>query len=289
MINSFRDMLFNFWNSPKSMDLLTKVILIIPVFCLIVFLFPWFFSQPSFYLKYLIVDLSENDTPHITNDELKKLVVRELNGTAITSDLSPIYKSVVSHPWVKEATVRRIWPNKILVSLIEHNIVGVWSDGRFVTDVGKLLYFEKLQSESIENEKKCLLVQLDGPPDTGKIVLDRASMISKKASLIGLQLIGIQLTTQYDWKVFFSNGMKMELGGDSIKTPIDERLDNFFNSVGWFSKKIKKDLVSVDLRYAQGFAFEERAKSNIRTIRPNKKKDDLKSCIENHDPEEVIL
>ena len=34
--------------------------------------------------------------------------------------------------------------NKILISLVEHNIVGVWSDGRFVTDVGKLLYFEKL-------------------------------------------------------------------------------------------------------------------------------------------------
>ena len=216
-------------------------------------------------------------------------MIGKLNGTALTSDLSPIYRSVLSHPWVKEATVRRIWPNKILVNLREHNIIGVWSDGRFISQAGSLLRFDKLQSESIRSEKKCLLLQLDGPPGTVLSVLEKARMIYSKASSIGLQPTSLQLSTQYDWRVLFSNGLKMELGGDNLGTPITERLDNFFNSIDWYRENVKKDLVSVDLRYAQGFAFEERQKFNINKTSSNKKINKLKSCIVNNDGNEVVL
>tara|TARA_A100000164_G_scaffold379158_1_gene422707 strand:+ start:1530 stop:2288 length:759 start_codon:yes stop_codon:yes gene_type:complete len=250
---------------------------------------PWFFSQPNFHLKYLILNISSDNVQHVKPKELKKLVIMELNGTALTTDLGPIYKSVLSHPWIKEATVRRIWPNKILVNLVEHNIIGVWSDGRFVTQAGKLLQFDKLQSESINKEKNCFLLKLDGPNETVTAVLDRARMISKKAIKVGLQTTGVQLTNQYDWRVFFSNGMKMELGGENLETPLEKRLDNFFNSIAWVRKKIKKDLISVDLRYAQGFAFEESKISSIKTTRSINNQSNLKNCIDNKVSEKVVL
>ena len=65
-------------------------------------------------IKDLILNINSNDVQHVKPEELKKLVVRELNGTALTTDLDAIYTSIVSHPWIKDATVRRIWPNKIL-------------------------------------------------------------------------------------------------------------------------------------------------------------------------------
>jgi len=259
------------------------------VLCLIITMLPWFFSQPNFHLKYLILNISSDNVQHVKPKELKKLVIMELNGTALTTDLGPIYKSVLSHPWIKEATVRRIWPNKILVNLVEHNIIGVWSDGRFVTQAGKLLQFDKLQSESINKEKNCFLLKLDGPNETVTAVLDRARMISKKASKVGLQTTGVQLTSQYDWRVFFSNGMKMELGGENLETPLEKRLDNFFNSIAWVRKKIKKDLISVDLRYAQGFAFEESKISSIKTTRSINNQSNLKNCIDNKVSEKVVL
>ena len=235
------------------------------------------------------MNISSDNVQHVKPKELKKLVIMELNGTALTTDLGPIYKSVLSHPWIKEATVRRIWPNKILVNLVEHNIIGVWSDGRFVTQAGKLLQFDKLQSESINKEKNCFLLKLDGPNETVTAVLDRARMISKKASKVGLQTTGVQLTSQYDWRVFFSNGMKMELGGENLETPLEKRLDNFFNSIAWVRKKIKKDLISVDLRYAQGFAFEESKISSIKTTRSINNQSNLKNCIDNKVSEKVVL
>tara|TARA_A100001011_G_scaffold229121_1_gene237259 strand:- start:738 stop:1496 length:759 start_codon:yes stop_codon:yes gene_type:complete len=252
-------------------------------------MFQWFFSQPNFHLKYLILNISSDNVQHVKPKELKKLVIMELNGTALTTDLGPIYKSVLSHPWIKEATVRRIWPNKILVNLVEHNIIGVWSDGRFVTQAGKLLQFDKLQSESINKEKNCFLLKLDGPNETVTAVLDRARMISKKASKVGLQTTGVQLTSQYDWRVFFSNGMKMELGGENLETPLEKRLDNFFNSIEWVRKKIKNDLISVDLRYAHGFAFEESKISSIKTTRSINNQSNLKNCIDNKVSEKVVL
>lgn len=289
MINICREIFYKLWNCPNSMTTVTRIVLMFSVLCLIITMLPWFFSQPNFHLKYLILNISSDNVQHVKPKELKKLVIMELNGTALTTDLGPIYKSVLSHPWIKEATVRRIWPNKILVNLVEHNIIGVWSDGRFVTQAGKLLQFDKLQSESIRKEKNCFLLKLDGPNETVTAVLDRARMISKKASKVGLQTTGVQLTSQYDWRVFFSNGMKMELGGENLETPLEKRLDNFFNSIAWVRKKIKKDLISVDLRYAQGFAFEESKISSIKTTRSINNQSNLKNCIDNKVSEKVVL
>ena len=289
MINICREIFYKLWNCPNSMTTVTRIVLMFSVLCLIITMFQWFFSQPNFHLKYLILNISSDNVQHVKPKELKKLVIMELNGTALTTDLGPIYKSVLSHPWIKEATVRRIWPNKILINLVEHNIIGVWSDGRFVTQAGKLLQFDKLQSESINKEKNCFLLKLDGPNETVTAVLDRASMISKKASKVGLQTTGVQLTSQYDWRVFFSNGMKMELGGENLETPLEKRLDNFFNSIAWVRKKIKKDLISVDLRYAQGFAFEESKISSIKTTRSINNQSNLKNCIDNKVSEKVVL
>ena len=289
MINICREIFYKLWNCPNSMTTVTRIVLMFSVLCLIITMLPWFFSQPNFHLKYLVLNISSDKVQHVKPKELKKLVIMELNGTALTTDLGPIYKSVLSHPWIKEATVRRIWPNKILVNLVEHNIIGVWSDGRFVTQAGKLLQFDKLQSESINKEKNCFLLKLDGPNETVTAVLDRARMISKKASKVGLQTTGVQLTSQYDWRVFFSNGMKMELGGENLETPLEKRLDNFFNSIAWVRKKIKKDLISVDLRYAQGFAFEESKISSIKTTRSINNQSNLKNCIDNKVSEKVVL
>ena len=289
MINICREIFYKLWNCPNSMTTVTRIVLMFSVLCLIITMFQWFFSQPNFHLKYLILNISSDNVQHVKPKELKKLVIMELNGTALTTDLGPIYKSVLSHPWIKEATVRRIWPNKILVNLVEHNIIGVWSDGRFVTQAGKLLQFDKLQSESINKEKNCFLLKLDGPNETVTAVLDRARMISNKASKVGLQTTGVQLTSQYDWRVFFSNGMKMELGGENLETPLEKRLDNFFNSIAWVRKKIKKDLISVDLRYAQGFAFEESKISSIKTTRSINNQSNLKNCIDNKVSEKVVL
>ena len=289
MINICREIFYKLWNCPNSMTTVTRIVLMFSVLCLIITMFQWFFSQPNFHLKYLILNISSDKVQHVKPKELKKLVIMELNGTALTTDLGPIYKSVLSHPWIKEATVRRIWPNKILVNLVEHNIIGVWSDGRFVTQAGKLLQFDKLQSESINKEKNCFLLKLDGPNETVTAVLDRARMISKKAIKVGLQTTGVQLTSQYDWRVFFSNGMKMELGGENLETPLEKRLDNFFNSIAWVRKKIKKDLISVDLRYAQGFAFEESKISSVKTTRSINNQSNLKNCIDNKVSEKVVL
>ena len=289
MINICREIFYKLWNCPNSMTTVTRIVLMFSVLCLIITMLPWFFSQPNFHLKYLILNISSDNVQHVKPKELKKLVIMELNGTALTTDLGPIYKSVLSHPWIKEATVRRIWPNKILVNLVEHNIIGVWSDGRFVTQAGKLLQFDKLQSESINKEKNCFLLKLDGPNETVTAVLDKARMISKKAIKVGLQTTGVQLTNQYDWRVFFSNGMKMELGGENLETPLEKRLDNFFNSIAWVRTKIKKDLISVDLRYAQGFAFEESKISSVKTTRSINNQSNLKNCIDNKVSEKVVL
>ena len=41
-------------------------------------------------------------------------------------------------PWVAAASVRRVWPDRLVVTLTEHRALGVWEDGRLLSDRGEL-------------------------------------------------------------------------------------------------------------------------------------------------------
>ena len=289
MSELIRDTFFSFWNCPHCMNTFSKIVVTLSLILLLIIFFPWFFSQPDFSLKHLVINFKNKDFQHVKIEEIKKTVINEINGTIITSDLEPLHNALKLHPWVKSVTIRKIWPNKIFISLLEHKIIGEWSENRFVSDEGKLLSFGRLESSSIRSEKNCTLIKFSGPEGSIKTVLSQANFISNIAIKHGLNLVGIKLSEQTEWSIFFSEGLRMELGGKRITTPMNIRLNNFFSAYPKIKKRTNKKIVYADLRYAKGFAYKEENKKILKKVNTKNEFINKKNCIEKANQNKEIL
>ena len=80
---------------------------------------------------------------HIQEADLRLALAGGLQGTTLTAPLGMVQGQLASHPWVRQVSIRRIWPNRLLVRLEEHQPMASWEDGRFFNRQGELFLGEE--------------------------------------------------------------------------------------------------------------------------------------------------
>jgi len=247
------------WNSPNLLNIFSTIFFIFSILFFSSNAFSWVFSQHIFLVKTIELDIKSKGSSNIRHSEIKNMILHSLNGTTLTTNLKNTSELLNTHPWINSYMVRRVWPNKILVSIKEHNIIATWNETLFISDEGKIVNLPKTEIKNMEKNNSCFLLNLFGPDGTVKTVLDRAKIVNETLSKINLNLKSLELSDRYDWKAKTTNDLTIKLGGDQLISPATDRLNNLSISFSWLKEKLKnnfnKEVSLVDLRYAQGFAF----------------------------------
>ncbi len=92
-------------------------------------------QQPKFQLKRVEV---RGDLRHVTASSVRTALSGRLRGNYFTMRLDDTRRLFETVPWVAAASVRRVWPDRLVVTLTEHRALGVWEDGRLLSDRGEL-------------------------------------------------------------------------------------------------------------------------------------------------------
>jgi len=74
----------------------------------------------------------------VTSASVRAAIAGRLKGNYFTMRLDETRRVLENVPWVARASVRRIWPDRLHVTLVEHRALGVWDDGRLLSDSGEL-------------------------------------------------------------------------------------------------------------------------------------------------------
>ena len=93
-------------------------------------------------------------------------MVGRLKGNFFTVDLDTARTAFEQMPWVRHASVRRVWPNALAVTLEEFKPLGTWGSDQLVSVDGEL--FTANQGELDDD-----LPAFDGPDGTAKEVVAR--------------------------------------------------------------------------------------------------------------------
>jgi cell division protein FtsQ len=104
----------------------------------------WLAQRPYFSLRAIEV---HGDLQHVTSASVRAAVAGRLKGNYFTMRLDETRRVLERVPWVAHASVRRVWPNRLLVTLVEHRALGVWDDGRLLSDVGELFVANPAEAE----------------------------------------------------------------------------------------------------------------------------------------------
>jgi cell division protein FtsQ len=194
------------------------------------------------------------DVSHYNAISLRANVMPRLKGTFFTLDLHATRQVFETMPWVRQAVVRRDFPNRLKVQLEEHQPVAYWGgegDARLVNSFGEV--FEANLGELEQDD----LPRLSGPEGQSARVLATYHTLQPLFAPMELALAQLELTPRGGWRAQLESGTTLELGSGSTEELV-ARLERFLKTVTQATAQYSRgvdQLASVDLRHTDGYAM----------------------------------
>jgi cell division protein FtsQ len=219
--------------------------------------------QPTFTLQKIQID---NELVHNNAVTLRANVAPKLAGNFFTVNLEQAKSAFEAVPWVRQAVVRREFPNRLRVQLQEHQAVALWGlddDVRLINHLGEV--FEVNQGD-VEPES---LPRLAGPRVQSALVLQAYRELGPLFAGLDTELSLLELTGRGGWRARLEGGAMIEIGPGSVQD-IVPRVRRFVATVSQTSSRFGRNIESADLRYPNGYALRLRGVTTVDGDRASK-------------------
>jgi cell division protein FtsQ len=180
---------------------------------------------------------------HTSKAEIDAALEGRIGGNFFALQLAHVRAGLERLPWVRSVEVRRIWPDRLEISIEEHVALARWGDDALVNTYG-----ERFRARS--DQPLPLFV---APAGTEREVARRYARFSDLAKPLGSALERVVLTPRLAWQLRLDSGLNILLGRDAEAA--EERLRRFVAVYETTLKKIPRRHEYVDLRYPNGFAL----------------------------------
>ncbi len=242
-----------FWDRPVTMNLLADLLFLIGGVLL-----AWsgavaLQNLPAFPLQQVVV---VTPVEQVSRGQIEHAARTVLTGNFFTVNLDASRAAFERMPWVRSASLRRLWPDGVELSIEEHRAVGRWTpqDGE-----SRLV---NAQGDVFVASTDAPLPRLLGPEGSAPRVLERYRAFSEALAPVGRKPVAVHLSAREAWQVRLDDGVVLELGRDQPKHPLSERLERYASNYAAASAAVTGRLPAigtVDLRYPNGFALRPRA------------------------------
>jgi len=191
----------------------------------------------------------------------------QLAGNFFTTDLGKAKRAFESVPWVRQAVVRRVWPNRLAVRLEEHRPAAVWG-GDAATDKLVNSYGEVFEANlgDVEDDS---LPTLSGPDGSAGHMLSMLNQLRPVFERLDAHVDSLSLSGRGSWRAELDTGAEVELGrgGDD---EVVARTERFVATLTQVTSRYQRPLEYADLRHNDGYAV--RLKGITTVIPKNTKK-----------------
>jgi cell division protein FtsQ len=214
----------------------------------------WALRHPVFAIGGISV---QGDTAHNNVATLRANVAPRLAGNFFTVDLQKAREAFEAVPWVRQAVVKRQFPNRLRVQLQEHAAEAFWgadTESHLVNNFGEV--FEANQGD-VEQDG---LPRLAGPAGTSAQVLAMYRGLKPLFETIDLGIEQLTLSGSGGWTLHLDSGAVVELGRGT-QDEVLARSQRFVRTLTQVTSKYGRRpeaLVTADLRHADGYAVKLR-------------------------------
>ena len=228
------------WNNPRVLNMAAGALVGIALlaFTLVGGFLLW--RSPLFPVRELDVTTA---LQHTTRAQIAEAARARIAGNFFAVSLDDVRLGLEQLPWVRHASVRRVWPDRLEVEIEEHAAFARWGDDALVNTFG-----EKFLGRS--DQPLPLFV---GPAGTEREVAFRYGRFAAIVAPLGEPLERVVLTQRLAWQLRLKGGLDIMLGRDA--DPAEERLRRFVAVYPATLGGIARRHEYVDLRYPNGFAL----------------------------------
>jgi cell division protein FtsQ len=213
----------------------------------------WATRSPVFTVRAIALDamLERSSIAGVRANALPRL-----SGNFFSIDLDAARAAFEAVPWVRRAVVRRVWPNRLAVSLEEHQAAALWqSEGqrkeRLVNTHGEV--FEASLHDVADED----LPTLAGADAASAQMLALHQRLNASLAPIEQRVQTLRLSSRGSWHAELVSGAKLELGrgtDDELVARVDRLARTLAQVNARFGDK-PRALVAADLRHPDGYAL----------------------------------
>ncbi|HWH82847.1 MAG TPA: cell division protein FtsQ/DivIB [Burkholderiaceae bacterium] len=213
----------------------------------------WAMQRPVFAVKSIRI---EGDLAHNSALTIRANAAPKLAGNFFTLDLAGARRAFESVPWVRQAVVQRIWPNRLRVQLEEHRPVALWQSSASGDDAADKLvnsHGEVFEANLGDVEDEALPT-LRGPDGTSAHLLAMLGALQPVVAPMQARVEALELSGRGSWRAELDSGAEVELGRGS-DAEVLARTREFVATLPELRERYQQHpLLYADLRHRDGYA-----------------------------------
>ncbi len=226
----------------------------------------WLARLPVFDIQGITV---MGDVNHNNTLTLRANVAPRMAGTFFSVDLGRVRAAFEAVPWVRRAVVRREFPNRLRVTLQEHQAVAYWgADG----ELRLMNSFGEVFEANVDEVEQDTLPRLSGPEGQGAEVLAMYRALAPQFARMELPMDQLELSGRGGWRTRLESGAVIELGRGTVDE-VQARSERFLKTLTQVTSRYGRQasaIESADLRHDNGYAIRLRGVSTLANDGPKK-------------------
>ncbi|WP_306395856.1 cell division protein FtsQ/DivIB [Telluria beijingensis] len=245
------------WHDVRALNATASFLTAVTVLAALISGVWWLSQRPMFALGSVTVESMYGiELKHVNELTVRNGVLGKIRGNFFTADLEQVRATFETVPWVRRATVRREWPNALVVEVEEHEALGTWGeDGRLLSVKGDVF-----TANVAETDDELALPAFDGPAGSEKEVLARFNELRTAFAQVELVPQELSLSSRYAWTVKLDNGMSVALGREQDRNTLRRRVQRLVGVYPQLVARLQEGRIdTIDMRYPNGLALSSAA------------------------------
>lgn len=185
----------------------------------------------------------ESRLESVTEEEVRLLLARYTESGFLGVDVQDLRDELELNPWVASATVRRVWPDALVIRIEEEQPIARWGERELLNADG-VVFAPPMRGTESE------LPALQGPEGAEAMVLARYRELTALFAQIDMTVASLTVNARGSWTAQTTGGLELKIGRDDV----DERLQRFVRLYrGGLSEQLA-EAQTIDLRYSNGIS-----------------------------------
>jgi cell division protein FtsQ len=230
------------WDNPRQLNAAAGFLTALALVVFAIAALQLLLRSPLFPLREIAV---RGALAHTSRAEVERATRGRVAGNFFAVDLAGVRNALEALPWVRRVQVRRVWPDRLEVTLEEHVALARWAGAALVNQ----------QGEPFAGSSDATLPQFAGPQGSEGEVTRRYRRFAEILAPLGAGLARVVLSPRYAWQLRLADGLAVELGRDAPEDPVEARLARLVEAYPQTLGRMQTKLEHVDLRYPNGFAL----------------------------------
>lgn len=204
----------------------------------------WALDPQTFPVRKLSVD---GNFRYLASTAIEALVSPVARGGFFKVNVQGIRVQILREPWVLDATVKRVWPETLQISIVEQRPIARWGKDALLSE----------QTQVFAPDPASIppgLVRVHGPVGSEAEVWATYLKVKGLLTPLGLKIASVELSDRRALHIELSDGASLILGRHFI----DQRLARFITAWPRLLRDHWSRVQGIDLRYTNGFAIRER-------------------------------